>query len=83
MYVAMKLVEIESLASCATCLKIFWFTFKKRYDPLQIVMKSFCSIWYVSCASMSRSITISIKNSRIATTKRSYGATTWELLVSI
>ena len=60
MYAEMKLVGGGVLGrSSETRLKMVWEAFRERNVRLQRVKGSFCSIWQVSCAPMSRSATVS------------------------
>ena len=60
MYAEMKLVGRGVLErSSETHLKMVWEVFKERNVRLQRVKGSFCSIWQVSYAPMSRSAMVS------------------------
>ena len=66
MYAEMKLVGGGVLGtSSETCLKMVWEVFTEINVRLQRVKGSFCSIWQVSCAPMSRSATVSDRSFRI------------------
>ena len=66
MYAEMKLVGGGVLGtSSETHLKTVWEVFREINVRLQTLKGSFCSIWQVSCAPMSRSATVSDRSFRI------------------